>query len=338
MPQTRRTPLVALAALSFVALKGDGCGGPGAGVASCSTDKVRVSLHPNECAPVPSCASGGYFDAAQFAVEPAVALPDWLSIEFHSITFGSPPVAQICASPTASPGDKATSKLNGSKQGVVAATTNLDVDVLGRSSMEVQLHVPNARVANGRTLIAANQVTNVNAYAVSGSFAGATGMWSLLSQTATFSMTSSSAGEGQVLAPNLSGPADLVLRLSRMDMGVVVDDAFSIPVRIMRQGDAAADVSQLNSVYHGTACPGATQALDCPGVILCFSSAGTVLSWPDSAMTTNSLHFESSPAATAESASANGYSICRDGVNTVSAVIRDQSGNELDRATIVVHQ
>lgn len=79
MPQTRRTPLVALAALSFVALKGDGCGGPGA-TATCSGKDANIVLRPGYCAAVPNCAEGTPTYGTQYSLSTLDSMPAWMSL------------------------------------------------------------------------------------------------------------------------------------------------------------------------------------------------------------------------------------------------------------------
>lgn len=79
MPQTRKTPLVALAALSFVALKGDGCGGPGA-TATCSGKDANIVLRPGYCAAVPNCAEGSPTYGTQYSLSTLDSMPAWMSL------------------------------------------------------------------------------------------------------------------------------------------------------------------------------------------------------------------------------------------------------------------
>lgn len=71
--------LIALAGLSFVVLKGDGCGGPGA-TSTCSGAEANIVLRPGYCAPIPNCISGGGTYEAQYSISTLDGLPGWLQL------------------------------------------------------------------------------------------------------------------------------------------------------------------------------------------------------------------------------------------------------------------
>ena len=169
----------------FVLLAGaDGTCGAGSGVATCTKDAVTVLLNPGECTPIPSCAQGGYFDAASWSVAFAQTTPDWLTLGFDTLDFLGKPVANVCAGNGAPRGTDLNLKIAGTASGR-EANTEIKVHIRSTSSMDVQLKVPGAPIVIGRTLVSSGENTPVVAVAMTGSLLGREGDWNLGEATAT---------------------------------------------------------------------------------------------------------------------------------------------------------
>lgn len=327
----------------FVLLAGaDGTCGAGSGVATCTKDAVTVLLNPGECTPIPSCAQGGYFDAASWSVAFAQTTPDWLTLGFDTLDFLGKPVANVCAGNGAPRGTDLNLKIAGTASGR-EANTEIKVHIRSTSSMDVQLKVPGAPIVNGRTLVSSGENTPVVAVAMTGSLLGREGDWNLGEATATAGpATNASTLDGMIMTPANTGLGDLVLRLDDPVTKMPGDDVFSLPVRLMRFGDAAVTIRQLESSYRGGKCAGMNAApTNCLSTILCFTLEGTVLGWPVGSMTSNSISYTSAPV---EAGVGNSlvafplFAVCAEGIETVTPIVFTETNAELDRTTLVVHQ
>lgn len=156
--------LIALAGLSFVVLKGDGCGGPGA-TSTCSGAEANIVLRPGYCAPIPNCVSGSGTYQAQYSISTLDGLPGWLQL---SATKGSmedfepttPADAfRVCAArePTAMEPSKTSFKVEITKPGESAfVATQQKVNVTVRStvptvSINVVENLNNVRISSTDT-------------------------------------------------------------------------------------------------------------------------------------------------------------------------------------------
>lgn len=288
MVKARSLLVFSTVSFGLVTLQGGsgGCGG-GASVASCTKDGVMVTLLPGDCAPIPSCDTSGYFDAAKWSVAQGPEFPEWLSIQFRAQ--GAVSAANICAATTAPRGGPDVKAIVEGTAGDYFGKTNLTVHVRTESTMSVDLAIPGAPIVNGRTLVTAAKTTDLSATAQLGSFfVGAdvrTGNWSLVSAAAPFTVMSPTAGFGSLVTPADAQLADLVLQLNNETNTGPSDDVFSLPVRIMKAGGAAITARETTSSYRGVPCPGMTmsETPNCDAVILCFTAAGSVLNWPPEA-------------------------------------------------------
>lgn len=342
MREFRRLRSVGLAGGLFALLAGaDGGCGAGSGVATCNKDAVTVLLNPGECAPIPSCAQGGYFDAAHWSVAFAQTTPDWLTLGFQTLAFLGEPVANVCAGNSAPRGTDLALKIAGNASGH-EASTDLKVHIRSMSSMNVELKVPGAPVVNGRTLVSAGEDTPVTAIAMTGTLQDRKGTWNLGEATADAGPGTASTINGMIKTPVLTGPADLVLRLNDATTMMPGDDVFSLPVRLMRAGDAAVTIRQLESSYRGGKCAGMmTAPPNCLSTILCFTTEGSVAQWPLGALVENHISYQAAPVArNPDNATGEGslIAMCAEGVQTVVAVAYAPNGGDIDKYTITVHQ
>lgn len=135
--------LIALAGLSFVVLKGDGCGGPGA-TSTCSGAEANIVLRPGYCAPIPNCVSGSGTYEAQYSISTLDGLPDWLQLSaskgsMEDVEPTTPADAfRVCASrePTAMEPSKTSFKVEITKPGESAfVAVQQKVNVTVRSTV-----------------------------------------------------------------------------------------------------------------------------------------------------------------------------------------------------------
>ncbi|MFO0726492.1 MAG: hypothetical protein U1E65_22085 [Myxococcota bacterium] len=115
-----------------------------------------------------------------------------------------------------------------------------------------------------------------------GTFEDRTGSWSLLSESSAFTVMAPNVGKGDLTMPSIPGLADLVLQLDAPGSmpPAPSDDVFSLPIRIMQNGGAAASLVKKGTSYHGVACPGMSEIPDCNADILCLSAEDSLLYFP----------------------------------------------------------
>ena len=288
MVKARSLLVFSTVSFGLVTLQGGsgGCGG-GPSVASCTTDGVLVTLLPGHCAPIPACDSSGYFAGSNWALD-APTLPPHLTVSLRTRPDSTQEVATICAKSSATN----EADYSGSIFGVLGdkrAETKLTVHIRGESSMDVELAVEGAPVLNGRTLVSAGKNASLKAVALVGTFGDRTGQWSLVTSSADFVKMSDNLGKGSMMTPANAQLADLGLQLYKPGTTEPSDDVFSLPVRLMKDGDAVVTVRQLQSSYRGIPCPGMSEVPDCMAEILCFSAAGSIVNWPPENETTRIL-------------------------------------------------
>lgn len=340
-------PLLALGATAsaFVILQGGSGGGCGGGAASstCTKSGISIALNPGDCAAIPSCVDGGYFDSATYSVASGDDTPSYLSVEFRPLSMGLSPVAHLCALTSAPLGQSDSIKITGSKGASPAAETTATVRIRQPSSMDVALSVPDAPVVNGRTLVSASKDYRVEATARVGSFDGRVGDWSLVDKTSPFSASGPSLGTGTIATPATHGLTYLELKLKSPLTMVVDDDVFTLPVRVMSDGDAAANIVQLPSTYRAP-CPGFSEIpSNCVANILCFSREGTIAHWPIGSTEPRNIGYDVDPEPSLPGIidSKDGYlQICEEyGANSVSVVVKTADGaTVLDSASIGLHR
>lgn len=300
-------------------------------MASCTKDGVRVALAPGDCAPIPACNSAGYF-TSDWRLLVSSGSPDWLSIKYLS------DVANFCATTAALPGPDFVGDVTAENPVTGEHNrTSLTVHIRSESSMHVELAIDGAPVANGRTLVGANQPASLSATAVVGSFTDRTGTWALLTANSTFEVMTAASGRGSLMSPTASQNADLVLQLNAPGTSTPGDDVFSLPVRVMSNGDAAVILRQVQSSYHGVPCAGMTQIPNCDGEILCFSAADSILSWPSGSDSSGrTLVFTHEPVTAEFAKDGPLFAGCSGQLTSVTGAI-ESSSTRLDESTLSVH-